>query len=1320
MDEEEIQFTQDSDTEAAVQESVANDPQATTLIPYRLTEQGVENFRQTFGGKEDAEGNPINVDALFAQTIAKRVATDSPRYQNLYDDLRSGTMFGKEFNDREIIQLLARDKDGNKLESGSVAKGFMRELVPSTTSMAGFYAGAKAGSAISAPIPPLGPVAIGAKLAIPTLFGVAGALGAYELGEEGADFLFGEELLLTPGTKKYYEAGKTGASAIGWLPLPFLISDKVSFGAAQYLDNLIKSDAVARIGPPTAEELSKSGVKNARGYLKNRLFRDGKLVKPKLNRTIRFTKAIESFLNRTGTESRKYPFSTIGSETAAAGGGSLAAFLAEQSDPGDTSTRLGAEFLGNIAPASAASIALKRYPQLKQMLKAQLSKYKGTGGLRGGFKEGLNVIKTSRQAAAAQDILEKIELMGEDPKKIIALLQADETLPEVYRSLTDEFQLERLLGNQSTAAMKTGSPALMAIEAHYAAVSPESSLSAARSKANQSYSKHFRDIYNILVSTGDKESLQQAAEMSEEIFNLGIKTRLTNATNQVVTAFERVKGFSPENNMALSQKLHDVASAQIDLARKQEKILWNEVGNVELEFNPEETINFIEDWENVVPDEPIAREQFNKLLPGLDAYVQKQKKAIFGEGAEETALSVFETNLTKMQGTPARRRYETIITRDANSANIDINTPSDDAVEFLQAEANRLKNQSGASSKDAAKLLRLKAEEMIETLNPSTPINQVEPETITVRKLQDMRSLAISHGRRALAQGDDNTARLAYSFADAVLRDLEAKLPENMNASYDLARSYSRSLNDTFTRAFAGDILSVQKTGAERLAPELLASRLLQGGDDPTLLRIQEMREMLVFANNAMDTASQAGLRSEFTPEINKKTAVTLDNTIDKILRNARAASMTTKMDPLTGEITEGIIDPIKLKDWMDNNEELLNLDAFSNLKDDLSNSSTANQLLKKIDIETKEQIADRKAEVNFQNLMPQNSGSPNYVAGRAITNPTPIKSLDNIVNNIKAVDNPEQQASAMSGFRSAILDYVMTKGGKSSKTFSPKAVYQEMFEPMKNVIETGAIKTSPSGERTANVRVVKTLSLADYMVSRKVLTPEHRDGLETTLKELLKIETADAAGNLGNMTKNASALVDFYLRITGSALGTRAQKLLPGGGGSGELIAAGAGSKMMRQLFQDMPRLARDDVIAEMMENPTFLAEMLEMPQVDRDMLRISKTLQNFFEDLGFTPVRRVTSSVVRETGDEINEELTVEQPVAKPPPVIPPVSDASPSMNAVRGGPQPVAQATPPASPPAQADPQTRQRYAALFPNDPTSAMIKGSQGGIGSLFG
>jgi hypothetical protein len=1297
---EPIQFTQDSDTEADIQEVVAENANV-PLVPYRLTEQAVENFLKVYSGKDDT-GKSYDVEKLFAQTLAKRVGGKNSNYLNLYDDLISGSLTGTEFNDREIIQLLARDKDGNKLEKGTILKGFKREILPSTLSLGGFYAGAKAGSAITSPIPPVNPLFIGTKLAVPTIFGFAGALGAYEAGEEASDYLFGEEMLLTPGTKKYYEAGKTSASMLGWLPAPFLISNKVNFGGAQYIDNLLKSDAVKRIGPPTAEELTQSGVKKARGVLKYRPsfsfpFIKSKVTKPKVSRTARFAKTLETFLNRTGTESRKFAPSVIAGESIATAGTSFGAGVAEDQAPGQIGRRITFETLGGLTPSTVSSIAFKRLPELKRVLQSQLSKFK-----QGGVKEGLNIIKTSRQANAAQDILEKIRLLGEDEKEIIRLLKADETLPEVYKALGDDFKLENLLEGKSTAAMKTGSPALMAIEAHYAAGSGGTALTEARKKANQSYSNHFRNIYNVLVSTGDKESLQQAAEMAEEVFTLGINNRLINATDEVIKAFERVKGLSPEKNMELSQKLHDVAKAQMDLARTQEKTLWNTVGDIELDFDPNETINFIEDWDNVMPDEEIAKEQFNKLLPGLNAYVEKVKKGVFDPSPSRTEQA-FSNLYERSRGTPARRVYDNIVTgRNTAGVTIDLENPTGEAIEILQTEANRLRNQRGASSKEASKLLRLKAEEMSESLATPTALDDGD-NTITVRKLQDMRSLAISHGRRALAQGDDNTARIAYTFADSILKDLEAKMPEGMNNAYDLARAYSRSLNNTFTRAFAGDILSVQKTGAERLAPELLASRLLQGGDDPTLLRIQELRGILEFANDAMDKAVEAGVRSEFTTESIAKTAITLNSTIDKILRNARVASMKTEIDPKTGEVTEGLIDPVKLRDWINSNEELLNLEVFSNLKEDLSNSVTANQLLKQTKVQKAEELKERKDEINFQNLLPKNSGSPDYVAGRAINSPTPIRSLDNITKNIKTIENAEEQKSALSGYRSAILNYVMTKGGKTSDTFSPKAVYQEMFLPMKNVVER-------RGDRGP------VLSLAQYMVSRNIMTDPHKNALEKTLKELIKIETADAAGDLGNLTKQASAMIDFYLRITGSALGTRAQKLIPGGGGSGELVAAGAGSKAMRQIFQDMPRLARDDVIAEMMENPKLLAEMLALPQNERDKLRIANTIKSFFTDLGFTPIRREIPSVIRETGDEINEELTVEQPVAKPQPAIPPVSDASPAMNAVRPAPLTVAQATPPA----QADPQTRQRYAALFPNDPTSAMIRGSQGGIGSLFG
>ena len=85
-------------------------------------------------------------------------------------------------------------------------------------------------------------------------------------------------------------------------------------------------------------------------------------------------------------------------------------------------------------------------------------------------------------------------------------------------------------------------------------------------------------------------------------------------------------------------------------------------------------------------------------------------------------------------------------------------------------------------------------------------------------------------------------------------------MPEGASAAYEVARAYSRALNDTYTRAFAGDLLAVQKSGAERLSPELLAHRLLQGGSDPTLLRIQELRGMSDFAEDALKTIERTGI----------------------------------------------------------------------------------------------------------------------------------------------------------------------------------------------------------------------------------------------------------------------------------------------------------------------------------------------------------------------------------------------------------------------------------------------------------------------------
>ena len=691
------------------------------------------------------------------------------------------------------------------------------------------------------------------------------------------------------------------------------------------------------------------------------------------------------------------------------------------------------------------------------------------------------------------------------------------------------------------------------------------------------------------------------------------------------------------------------------------------------------------------------------MLPGLDGFVTRRKKQLgFGDSLDSVqALTTpketdaFNTLYNKSQGTNERSIFD----RQKNVLNIS-DDPTDENINALgklerdlQSGFRNMTAAEKATAKRAAKLARLKRESLIAEKNFLAPRVGDDGEILPldVEDLQGARSLAIKHGRKLLADSDPDGARVAFSFAEAILKDLDEKMPEGANLSYDIARSYSRALNDTYTRAFAGDLLAVQKSGAERLAPELLAHRLLQGGSDPTLIRIQELRGMSEFAEDALKTIERTGISGTpgepiFTADVVVETARTLDGTIDKILRNARASSMKKVRNPETGVIEEGRIDPVALENWIEQNQQILDLPAFTQLRDDLLDSQKANALLSDEFLNNKKALSRHKSEINFQNLLPENAGSPTYVAGKAITDPAPEKALGNLVGFVNEIQDPELKTSAMSGLRSSILDYVMTKGGKTSETFSPKSVFQELFKPMKNVV-------TRRGTRTRR-------SLAEFMVDEGIMTNNQKNALNATLKELVKLEAADARGDLADMAKGANAAFDLYLRIQGSKLGASLSE-------GSDLIARSAGSQFLRNIFQDMPAIARDDVIIEMMENPQLLAEMLKKPASERERLQIGTVIGDYLKDLGFTPIRRVTPSVIRETGDEINEPTEV-GPVSS---VAPTMMPAPPPVPAQRVAPptDTLASAAPPPPPPAASGRVDPERFKAFFPND-----------GIGSLFG
>ena len=597
-------------------------------------------------------------------------------------------------------------------------------------------------------------------------------------------------------------------------------------------------------------------------------------------------------------------------------------------------------------------------------------------------------------------------------------------------------------------------------------------------------------------------------------------------------------------------------------------------------------------------------------------------------------------------------------------------------------------------------------------LDATDGVDAADLGTLTTRELTDIRSMALNLGRQFEASGDRNNARVAYSMADALLDDLQNARGEgdDWRIAYDMARAYSRSLNDTFTRAFAGTAMATQRTGAERIAPELLASRLLQGGNDPTYLRTLQINEI-------GDFAAREGL------EGSEQTIGTLRGVTEQILRNARAASF----NPETGQVNTNA-----LAQWVEQNKELL--DAFPDLRTDLLNAQRANILLNETGVANRRTQAEMMSQLSFYDLMNPvvsadgrrmfGTESPTTAIARALSrgNRTPIRSLNNL---LEVVENaPEDlRPQAMTGLKSSILEWAATKaGGSMSGTFSPSTLYDSMFKPL------------PGSQNR--------ISLTNWMLENNVISDMEVANLRTYLNEMVKFEASQSAGRMDELVERAGPILDFYLSITGSAIGTRAQALVTGGNaGPGSLIAAGRGADTMRKLFSEIPAALQTDVMSELMRNPELLAAMMRRPRNERESLRLVERMRNLLVDGGFvSPARRALPGIVRETGRDRFEPPAapaapaIPAPDARPtvplPPPPPPTQQGSvmpPPPAPTRGGgaaaTAPIQRAAAPqAPPPSPSGPVDRGRFAAFFPFDPTTDLIRqqAASGGIGSLMG
>ena len=1264
---------------------------------------------------ERFQNSPEGPARVIARTLAGELQQDNPDAFT-YESLRDGTArffdyspttrnlapAKRSLTDEQIITLFATDTEGNPIEGGSFGAGFQREIAPAATSAGTFIAGARAGAAL--PIPhPLG------RLAAAAVTGIGASLLGYKGGELLTDAVLGPERPLLPGQTAAYEQGKTTASVAAFLPMPFAVSRNVSLGTAEYLTNL-----------------ASRGIETA-------------------PRSVRLVQGAENLLGRMGATARSAPIATTAAEMVAGTGQVVGAGMAEERAPGDPLTRLAYETVGGVGfnlVGNPTVTLLFNAGNIKPILTNVRDQYR-----QGGIGQVLSPIRNARQNQAVGRIVEILEAdeLGRAQQAGIgdaAVAAARE------RGVTDQAELNQikidaetegmragvnnvidrlasddlsnLLVDENgrpiplTAGAKSGHPAMLAIEASLAQL--DGALGRDRTAGSQSAIRALRNVILAMAQTGDQAALQQAADLAESVFSANLNARMTDATTNVLNAFERV-GMTEGTNVQLSERMYDVVTNQMRLARDKERQLWGAVPDITIDTfvdangNASTTPQFIQRWRELFADAPQEyRDEYERSMPALASFVSRKANEL-GLGTMlqpdspqlRSARSSAQTAANRLVGTANEGAVETFLNGQRSQ-----NLGDDAIISNLRSAADDIRStptsQRGprdiayAAALDAqANLMALQAREA--QAAAASGASQITGE-LTSNDLTRMRSLALEYGRTAMANGQENRARMAFDMADAMLSDLSnvpaAPGQDNYRVAYDMARAYSRALNDTFTRSFAGDAMATTRSGADRIAPELLASRLLQAGNDPTYVRVMQINEIGNFA-------AREGLPGA------EETIGTLRGVTEQILRNARAAAF----DQETGQIN-----PQRLQSWMQQNEDVLS--QFPGLRRDLMDAQTANVLLDETSQARRAAIAEERAQMSFYNLMnpvvDRETGrrmfgteSPTTAIAQALapSNRAPIRSLNRLLAVVEGTDDPQLREQATTGFKSAILEWAATKaGGSHSGTFSPSTLYDAMFRPIRG--SQGRIP------------------LMDWMLENNVINQAEATNLKTYLTEMVKFEAAEQTGEIGELVERAGPILDFYLGITGSALGTKAQSIMTGGqSGPGALIAAGRGAETMRRIFADLPASMQTDVMGELMRNPELLATMMRRPRSERERMRLVERAGQMLSDLGFRPVVDLYPSVEREImreREDVPPPAQTAPPAPVTPPNLPPPSQRGalvpPAQLPTQGGgaaPSPVQQASAaPQRPPIQSSgPVDRTRYAALFPEDRELL-------GIGSLMG
>jgi len=463
--------------------------------------------------------------------------------------------------------------------------------------------------------------------------------------------------------------------------------------------------------------------------------------------------------------------------------------------------------------------------------------------------------------------------------------------------------------------------------------------------------------------------------------------------------------------------------------------------------------------------------------------------------------------------------------------------------------------------------------------------------TIKEQPVQDLvnyRSRLLEMSREAAGRGDRANASFYSGLADGMMRDLDTL----KDPAFDQAREFSRALNDTFTRTYAGNLTAVTGKGKDRVPAETLVQNAFGGSADQTAMRMKEIEDSVTFLRTRYkDAVAKFGKDSPIALELKPFAVAATENVgsvrqaHNSVLRLAAAEAVRVVPGKEPGTFVQELnLD--KLTKFAQKNAALL---EKMGIMGDLRDAAHASNLLTQVTKETSLLSKTADKQLAFAKLL--TAESPIKVISDSLGGRFPVRDIRALAD-LARKSGPD----AVEGLKSSLYDYAYTKAGGNGSgpdaKFSIDAYTAALFDPI--------ARNQPS---IANImRANGMLTLQELSNFKKLLVPMAR--IETAMKNNIPME---------DVIQGADAVTDLGLRIIGAQIGTAAAP-----GGPGSLIAASAGSKAVRQIFDALPNANVRMILENAVKDPEAMALLLAKGRTEKEKRDIANGVINYLGTFG------------------------------------------------------------------------------------------------------